>query len=388
MEKQISSLILKKNLNHHDRAFNSDCLNDKLRYILKLLRKIEENRDSLCNIIVKTPEDNNALQETQENINRREEECLIFLKNLIKNAKNQKISQKDVSNAYAYLGMAYELGAFGLAVDYKKAYYNYVIGFRNGSGMGAFRLAIMYEKGNYEKKSFPRALVYYKCAAKMGLLEGAHTYGMILYYTEDDSVLDYQTGLDFIKFAMVNATPEYPYAYFDLARIFEFGNSEIDLDVEIKYSYKLYIDGAELGCPNCCYRLGRAFERGELNRNVNWQDAIRWYKYAASLGQVDAQMALSSFYITGIDRVLDLNYEEAYKWTLRAAITGNPGAAYSLGGYIEQGIGIKKDPSHALWWYSISGLYGNKNAKYKIEKLTYQISQTPAKKKKWWMFCC
>ncbi|KRH93593.1 Extracellular protein SEL-1 [Pseudoloma neurophilia] len=388
MEKQISSLIVRKHSIEYENAFESEMLESKLQFVYKILRKIEDNRESICNILKEDSNLTNKRFEYGSGSEKRELECLNLLKNVINNRGKNDIPKKELGKAYAFLGIAHEIGAFNLKVDFGKAHYNYILALRNGSGMGAFRLAVMYEKGTYEKKNFAKALLYYECAAKMGLAEGAHAYGMILYYTEDDKIHDYQTGFDFIKFAMVNATPEYPYPFFDLARIYEHGNSQISIPKDLKYSFKIYVHGASIGCPNCCYRLGRSFEYGELNRQRSWKDAIYWYKKAASYGQVDAQMALSTFYLTGIDRVLDINYEEAYKWTLKAAITGHAGAAYSLGGYIEQGIGIKKDSAHALWWYSISGLYGNKNAKYKIEQLSYKISKTPTKSKRWWQFCC
>lgn len=387
MERQISSLVLRKHTSEYERAFESESLDMKLEFVYRLLKKIEDNRESLCNIVgVQSEESSN--RQYHNRFEKREFECLILLKNMINDPSCGSIPKKEIAKAYAFLGMAYEIGALGLNVDYEKAYQNYILALRKGSGMGAFRLAVMFEKGTHEKKNFPKALLYYECAAKMGLPEGAHAYGMILYYTEDDSIHDYQNGFDFIKFAMVRATSDYPYPFFDLARIYEYGNNQIQISADIKYAFKIYINGSSVSCPNCCYRLGRAYEFGELGKSRSWRDAIFWYKKAASLGQVDAQMALSTFYLTGIDRVLDINYEEAYKWTLKAAITGNSGAAYSLGGYIEQGIGIKKDPAHALWWYSISGLYGNRNAKYKIEQISYQISKTPKKKKKWWNICC
>ena len=310
MEKQISSLAIKNNNNEYEKVFESDSLEMKLQFVYKLLRKIENNRESLCNILG-IQQKNTENKKVNSVFEKREFECLILLKNMISNSTRQNIPKKDLAKAYAFLGIAYEIGAFGLEVDYFKAHQNYLIALRKGSSMGAFRLAVMYEKGIYEKKNFPKALLYYECSAKMGLPEGSHAYGMILYYTEDDSIHDYQTGFDFIKFAMVNATTEYPYPYFDLARIYEYGNEQIDIAADIKYSYKMYVNGAALGCPNCCYRLGRASENGELEKQKNWKDAIFWYKKAAGLGQVDAQMALSAFYLTGIDRVLDINYEEA-----------------------------------------------------------------------------
>lgn len=403
MEKQISSLIVKNFTAEYEKAFESDRLEIKLQFVYKVLRKIEDNRESLCNIVENQTNYNtnynnnhNTNHNTNYNTNydsdnsyeRRENECLILLRNVTNSPTKNDIPKKELGKAYAFLGIAHEIGAFGLKVNYGTAHQNYVLALRTGSGMGAFRLAVMFEKGTYEKKNFSKALLYYECAAKMGLPEGAHAYGMILYYTEDNKIHDYQTGFDYIKFAMVSATPEYPYPFFDLARIYEYGNQQINISMDHKYAFKMYVQGASIECPNCCYRLGRSFEFGELDRPRSWRDAISWYKKAAALGQVDAQMALSTFYLTGIDRVLDVNYEEAYRWTLKAAITGHAGAAYSLGGYIEQGIGIKKDSAHALWWYSVSGLYGNKNAKYKIEQLSYQISKTPTKKTKWWRFCC
>ncbi|ELA46844.1 hypothetical protein VCUG_01688 [Vavraia culicis subsp. floridensis] len=389
MEKQISSLVVKKNLTDYELAFKSNNMMAKLKFIYRILRKIEDNRENLCHIMgISDPAQAGKKNGKRDEPNEMEKTCLEVLRNVIKGRGGNDTPEKELGLAYAYMGIAYEIGAFGLVINYKKAYENYICALKRNHGMGAFRLAVMFEKGIHTKRSLTKAFTYYRCAAKMGLSEGMHAYGMILYYCEDEDMRDCRTGFHYIKLAMVNASPEYPHPYFDLGRIYETGNAALDLYKDCQYAYKIYVRGASFGCPNCCYRLGRSHEFGELNRSKSWREAIWWYKKAAELGQVDAQMALSTFYITGIDRVLDVNYEEAYQWTLKAAVGGHAGAAYSLGGYIEKGIGIKKDPAHALWWYSISGLFGNKNAKYKIEQLSNDVYMNSTRKKRWWFLPC
>lgn len=388
MEKQISSLVVKKNLANYDLAFKNNNTQTRLKFVYKVLRKIEDNRASLCNIMGLSDLSLPEVTKKKEEPDGIEKTCLEFLKNVITGFVTKDKSVRELAKAYAYLGIAYEVGAFGLDINYRKAYENYITAFKKNQGLGAFRLAIMYEKGTYVKKCFSKAFTYYRSAAKMGTSEGMHAYGMILYYSKDENIQDYRYGFHYIKIAAVYSSSEYPYPNFDFGRIYEQGNIVLELVKDYHYAYKLYIKGASLGCPNCCYRLGRSFEFGELNKTKTWKEALWWYKNAADLGQVDAQMALSTFYITGIERVLDINYEEAYLWTLKAAVAGHAGAAYSLGGYIEKGIGIKKDTAHALWWYSISGLFGNKNATYKIEQLSEEIYKTTTRRRKKRFFFC
>jgi TPR repeat protein len=275
--------------------------------------------------------------------------------------------------ATAYLGMAYELGAFGVKVDLKKAHGYYTSACKQNNALGAFRLAQCFEKGIGKPKSMSRALTFYRCAAKLGLIEALHTYGAILIYGDLGSKRDPAGGLFYLKLATKNSNENYPYPYFDLARCFEADNPIKEIVSDDAYAFELYLKGAKLGCPNCQYRIGRALEYGELGSEKDLESAVFWYNKAGESGQVDAQLALSGFYFTGIHDVLEKNPTQAYVWALRAAVRGHMAAAYCVAEFIESGIGVKRDIMHALWWYTIAHMLGHTRAKAKMDGLKSQI---------------
>ena len=62
-------------------------------------------------------------------------------------------------------------------------------------------------------------------------------------------------------------------------------------------------------------------------------------------------MALSGWYLTGSEGILDQSDTEAYLWARKAADKGLAKAEYAIGYYSEIGIGVKLDIDEARRWY-------------------------------------
>lgn len=343
---------------------------NRLNYIFNMTNPLENKKENQNNNF------NNNLYVNNNSYLKFLLECADGEKKLFKNAPS--------ALAHAYLGIVYELGVFGTKKDYKKAYDYYLTATKQSNALGTFRLAQFYEKGLWKPKNYKKAVTFYRCAAKLGLIEALHTYGSILFYGDLCSQKDVSSGLFYLKLAVKKATKEYPYPYYDLGKAYESNNKLSDIPSDDKYAFYLYEKGAELGCPNSQYRIARAYEFAELGKLKNMKDALYWYKLSASNGQIDAQLALSTFYFTGLNNLLEVNYSNAYMWALKSAAKGHSAAAYCVGEYIENGIGVKKDLVHALWWYSISNVLGNIRAKSKVEHIKRIIANRsiPRNKKK------
>jgi TPR repeat protein len=54
---------------------------------------------------------------------------------------------------------------------------------------------------------------------------------------------------------------------------------------------------------------------------LDFTNSFKWHYKAAENGYVEAQFILGFIYING--RGVDKNYDEAYKWTLKAANEGH-----------------------------------------------------------------
>jgi len=95
------------------------------------------------------------------------------------------------------------------------------------------------------------------------------------------------------------------------------------------------------------YQLGRAFDKQEaLN------DAIKWYKLAAELGDVRAQFSLGLVFSEG--QGIPPNHEAAAKWFGRAAKSGNAAAQANLATMYLKGHGVEQNYKSAIKWYTLA----------------------------------
>lgn len=66
---------------------------------------------------------------------------------------------------------------------------------------------------------------------------------------------------------------------------------------------------------------------------------------------LEAQLALSGWYLTGSDGVIQQSDTEAYLWARKAAEKGLAKAEYALGYFTEVGIGVPANLDEAKRWY-------------------------------------
>jgi TPR repeat protein len=69
------------------------------------------------------------------------------------------------------------------------------------------------------------------------------------------------------------------------------------------------------------------------------------------IGDHEAQLALSGWYLTGSEGVIQQSDTEAYLWARKAAEHGLAKAEYALGYYTEVGIGVTPNLDEAKRWY-------------------------------------
>ncbi|KAF7682951.1 Protein SKT5 [Astathelohania contejeani] len=364
---KLTSRIIRK----YRRAFGTEDNLAKIRFISEFLRLIEnENIESSFAYIKKNPLKSTCIEDMLPDIEEMESVCLDYLRNYSATGEVVLFRDSLKADAQALLGLVYELGAFGVKVDYERAYGYYLLATRQNNPMGTYRLGVCFEKGLGRKRSLPRALTFYRCASKLGYVEAMHTYGTILMHGDLKTSRNTQEGLIYLKLAVNYASSSYPYPYFDFARCFESKSKLRSITPDDKYAFRLYYNGARLGCPNCCYRIGQCYNFGDLYAEVNIRLAVKWYTVAAIKGQTDAQEALSVIYFSKERKSYGQWYDiKAYNWAYRSAMRGSPEAACLLGQYIERGAGVEKDLLYALWWYRIAEELGESSAGTAANKL-------------------
>ncbi|KAJ1673907.1 hypothetical protein EV182_004332 [Spiromyces aspiralis] len=123
-----------------------------------------------------------------------------------------------------------------------------------------------------------------------------------------------------------------------------------------------------MGSVEAQYKLGSLFEFAAFNFPADPFASVTYYRMAAEKGHPEAQMALSGWYLSGSEGVLEQSDKEAFEWCFAAAKQGLPRAEFGMGYYFEVGIGTVKDPNVARDWYELAAKHGSEEAKKRLEE--------------------
>ncbi|HNJ36278.1 MAG TPA: tetratricopeptide repeat protein, partial [Leptospiraceae bacterium] len=110
-----------------------------------------------------------------------------------------------------------------------------------------------------------------------------------------------------------------------------------------------YLEAATAGDAEACFLLGRAHDVGSAGGNDSPNEAVKWYRKAAELGNVFAQYNLGVIYEGG--RGIEKDEVEAARWYRKAADEGLADAQRALGNLYYSGRGLEKDEVEAVKWY-------------------------------------
>jgi TPR repeat protein len=164
-------------------------------------------------------------------------------------------------------------------------------------------------------------------------------------------------ALSWLKRAAERADKDNPHALHELATL----NEPTSRDPQVReklipdeaYALSLYKQAAEYGFKRSQFRLGQAYEYGSLGLDIDNRASIAWYTKAAAQGEHNAELALSGWYLTGAEGMLEQSDMEAYLWARKAAQSEPPlaKAMFAMGYFTEQGIGCPKSLEEAKRWY-------------------------------------
>jgi TPR repeat protein len=136
-----------------------------------------------------------------------------------------------------------------------------------------------------------------------------------------------------------------------------------------RYSFELFSKAANLGYAPAQCKLGTCYEYGLLQCEVDASLSVLWYRKAADQGIAEAELAVSGWFLTGSEGVIDQSDHQAYLWARRAADQGDPMGEFTVGYYTEIGIGINADVEEAKRWYMLAMSRGNQKAVDRLKEL-------------------
>ncbi|KAJ3126128.1 hypothetical protein HK098_007839 [Nowakowskiella sp. JEL0407] len=272
--------------------------------------------------------------------------------------------------ALFFLAECYGNGSLGLPIDHREAFNLYIQASKLSHPAATYRSAVCYEIGAGARKDSQKAVQFYKKAAVLGDTAAMYKYGMIMLKGTLEQHQNLKEGITWLKRAKEQADESTPHAVHELGLLYEgkiMENTSIIPDPA--YALELFLQAANLGYAPSQYKLGLVYEYGLLDQKVDARRSIAWYARAASQEEPEAELALSGWYLTGAETVLEQNDTEAYLWARKAADKGLAKAEYAVGYYCEHGVGVEQSVGEAKIWYNRAAKQGNKRAAQRLKDL-------------------
>ncbi|RKP19197.1 HCP-like protein [Rozella allomycis CSF55] len=285
---------------------------------------------------------------------------------IVRKLTTQNAGKVSFPEAHFFLAEAFGKGLYGLSISHDKAFGYYLQGSKQNHPAATYRVGVCYELGAGTKKDFGRAVNFYRKAASLGDPLSMHKLGMILLNGWLGQPKNPKEGVTWLK-RTVNMSDN-PQALHDLAACYETPNCPAVLQDE-SYALELYKKAAEQGYAPSLYKVGCFYEYGQLGCSVDPEQSIENYKKAADQHYSDAELALSGWYLTGVEGVLKQSDTDAYVYARKAADQKNAKAEYAVGYFSEKGIGVKPDIEEAKRWYSRSAAQGYQRAAERLKEI-------------------
>jgi TPR repeat protein len=270
-----------------------------------------------------------------------------------------KLLKKLVSAGYPeamfYLADCHGSGRLGLEVDPKEAFTLYQSAAKLNHPQSAYRVAVCCEMGAEEgggtRRDPQKAIQWYKRAATLGDTPAMYKMGMILLKGLLGQPKNPREALSWLKRAAERADAENPHALHELGLLYESAAPNDAIIRDENYSRQLFTQAAELGYKYSQFRLGSAYEYGMLGCPIDARQSIAWYSRAAAQGEHQSELALSGWYLTGSEGLIQQSDTEAYLWARKSANSGLAKAEYAMGYFTEAGIGAPANLEEAKRWY-------------------------------------
>ena len=188
-----------------------------------------------------------------------------------------------------------------------------------------YRLGILYQRGVHcdpPKPDMYRAIEHLRNATEMGHVEAFHSLGLIYFRGTNGYRQDFKKARELYK------------------RAAEQGHRAANYD----YAWM------------CTFGLGG-------DRDV--KEAIHYFERAAEKGHAISMIELAQLYQEPECR----NYQKAFEWAQKGAVTGDPTGEFILGNLYFFGRGCEADMSKAIRLYKKALAHGIYQAKFMIEKV-------------------
>lgn len=261
----------------------------------------------------------------------------------------------------------------------RQAFRDFEAAARAGYAAAWFRLGRDYENFNdavHAKDCFERG-------AKLGVESCVYRMGMAHLLGQLGLPPNPAAALPFLQRAATLAsttTPQPAYVY-ALLLLGEFSAASLptsllpQLPIAQSEARRHLERAAYLGFAPAQYKLGHAYEFASPPFPFDALLSVQYYSLASQQGEVEADMALSKWFLCGAEGAFDKDESLAFTFAEKAARRGLPSAEFAMGYYKEVGVGGEKDIQESMKWYSLAAEHGNTDAVERIAALNQIIPQ-------------
>ncbi|KAI0432030.1 hypothetical protein F5Y09DRAFT_172656 [Xylaria sp. FL1042] len=277
-------------------------------------------------------------------------------------------------------------GTLGHEPDPKEAFTLYQSAAKLGHAAAAYRTAVCCELGNDDgggtRKDPLKAIQWYKRAATLGDTPAMYKVGMILLKGLLGQQRNPREAIGWLKRAAERADAENPHALHELGLLYESAQPNDVIIRDEAYALQLFEQAAHLGYKFSQFRLGCVYEYGSMGCLIDPRQSIMWYSRAATQEEHQSELALSGWYLTGSDGVLQQSDTEAYLWARKAAQAGLAKAEYAMGYFTEVGIGVPANLEDAKRWYWRAAAQDFPKARERLEDLKRSGRNAPRQRER------
>ena len=175
---------------------------------------------------------------------------------------------------------------------------------------------------------------WFERAASFGIPNAMYNTGMGYY-----NFGEFELALEWINKA---AELNYPDAFNQLGEMYYFGREGVEKNLE--EAIKFFRKAADLGNTSAMFHLGDCYMHGE-GVEQSEAEALKWFIKRQDGDESEGMAHLAYMYSW------DSDYAKSFEWYSKAAELGNAEAVYSLGCCYEEGNGVEKDSAKALEYY-------------------------------------
>lgn len=268
-------------------------------------------------------------------------------------------------------GTWYEFSRFGYPLDKPESYQCYKRAADRGYARAWYRIGMQFETGNDPFS----AIKYYRRAADAGDSASCYRLGMMTLQGQHGQEQNYEEGLNLIYAAAHTADDNAPQGAYvlgmlQLGELSQVSVPEQYLPRNVQLAKGNIERAAFLGFAKAQLRMGKAYELGDLGCPFDPALSLHYNALAAKQGEVEAEMAISKWFLCGYEGIFEKNEELAFTYAQRAALDGFDVAQFGIGYFYEVGIYTKVDLKEAKEWYRKAAEQGNTDAKKRIEAVS------------------